>query len=254
MSFIENIKTKLYDKKTITIISNENEYSNEKIYDPRILKDLSSDCYINNIFNTTEKNLYFLDYIHNFLSCSLEIFLPYKILTMHDYLIDDNSVFLLFKGGNMMNYYYNEIKKKISNKKILSNIDPFFKNSDYDFTLFFSNKYKNDMNVERESIMILVEVCNKICINFDNIYNDKYIPIKINDDNENSINYDILTKYEKEFDAAYNLYKINKFNIGNNYSIINTFFEYTNSFINISNGHINFPFKIFIYCHSYDII
>lgn len=118
----------------------------------RQLKDITTDTFIEDMFSDTrpdnddvknvqrENNRFnFLAYVYTYLSLQVKLGLPQALIENNIIMKPGEDVYLLFKGGNMMYYKYEELKKHV--KPILQGqffrlFDANFKISDFDFTCY----------------------------------------------------------------------------------------------------------------------
>ena len=135
------------------------EFATVNVHKERQLRDVSTDKFIELMFadlrvtiNENDKNLFqeneerrkhrmnFLAYVYTYLNLKLKFELPQMLLKKNIYLQPNEEVYLLFKGGTMMYYKYEEMKKKLVNKVSVFNeqFDQYFKVSDYDFTVYIT--------------------------------------------------------------------------------------------------------------------
>jgi hypothetical protein len=179
------IKDKRNLDKEIQNIEKEDEYSELNLNNHRELKDNSKKQYCKIFFDNSENRFLFLDFVYEKLLINFDrdninnmLYEQYEFM-----LTKEEEIHLLFKGGNIMNYYFEKYFKEIKGicsetTKILNSIKESFETSDYDF-----------------SILIMTE--NREINRFNNI---KHICTQILSDN--------LTIIAKEFEL---LYTKNKF-------------------------------------------
>lgn len=78
----------------------------------RIFKDISTDSFINNIFDDKNKLFKFVDY--TFYSIYSKISKIHKILYVNGYFLDKNEyIDIIFKGGNTMSFFFDIIIKTL---------------------------------------------------------------------------------------------------------------------------------------------
>lgn len=105
----------------------------------------------NNRFN-------FLAYVYTYLNLKLKLDLPSLLIKHNIILKPGEDVYLLFKGGNMMFYKYEELKhhiKPLIQEEFYKLFDDNFKISDFDFTCYITVK-------DRERFYKVKKVVNKI--------------------------------------------------------------------------------------------
>jgi hypothetical protein len=141
----------------------------------RQLKDITTDTFINDMFsdrrpednNTDEvidnkvrenNRFNFLGYVYTYLNLKLKLELPLLLIEHSIILKPGEDVYLLFKGGNMMYYKYEELKQHI--KPVLQHeffklFDSNFKISDFDFTCYITVK-------DRERFYKVKKIVNQI--------------------------------------------------------------------------------------------
>ncbi len=171
-----------------------------------IFKDITSNAINNNLFNSSE--------IRNTIVRIFGYIEPWLYLKTNIKLIDNNllpligneSIEIILKGDNVINFYFNTINnKKISNDNLFYNTKFFnkntryFKTSNFDFDLNIKTDNSNRFEIiEKFCLESLTEIFNYITDNFDvlfTLYND-YESLELifnNDsisDNETSIKID----------------------------------------------------------------
>jgi hypothetical protein len=141
----------------------------------RQLKDITTDTFINDMFSdrrpeennagevadnkVRENNRFnFLGYVYTYLNLKLKLELPLLLIEHSIILKPGEDVYLLFKGGNMMYYKYEELKQHI--KPVLQDqffklFDSNFKISDFDFTCYITVK-------DRERFYKVKKIVNQI--------------------------------------------------------------------------------------------
>ena len=146
------------------------------VFKERQLKDIVTDTFIEDMFSdkrpkpnadendkldnqVRENNRFnFLAYVYTYLNLRIKLELPF-LLTEHDIILKpEEDVYLLFKGGNMMYYKYEELKSHISpliQQNFFELFDENFKISDFDFTCYITVK-------DRERFYKVKKIVNKI--------------------------------------------------------------------------------------------
>jgi hypothetical protein len=157
---VNNIESYIsYDfKHANTDIDYENAYFN--IHKERVLKDISTDTFIEDLFSDSrpnadnneaiqnnkdrEKNRFnFLAYVYTYLNLKVKLELPRKLSEENIILKSGEDVYFLFKGGNMMYFKYEELKKQVKlnlQDTFFKEFDQNFKISDFDFTCYITVK------------------------------------------------------------------------------------------------------------------
>jgi hypothetical protein len=119
----------------------------------RQLKDVTTDIFIEDMFSnnrntedltnkTRENNRFnFLAYVYTYLKLKIKFNLP-QLLNNEDIILKSGEdVYLLFKGGNMMYYKYEELKQQVKPElqdNFYKMFDDNFKISDFDFTCYIT--------------------------------------------------------------------------------------------------------------------
>ena len=133
----------------------EYEYAAVNVFKERQLKDIATDCFIEQVFSDTRaagdadvsnvsrrKNREnFLAYVYSFLNLKLKSELPPMLVGMDVNLLPNEDVYLIFKGGSMMYYQYEKSKASIKSsifELFKSSFDQYFKISDFDFTVYIT--------------------------------------------------------------------------------------------------------------------
>ena len=143
-----------------TDVDYENAISN--IHKERQLKDIVTDTFIEEMFSDSrldnssadeasksknaqrENNRFnFLAYVYTYMNLKVKLELPRMLSEQNIIMKPGEDVYLMFKGGNMMYYKYEDLKKSV--KPILQDqffklFDENFKISDFDFTCYITVK------------------------------------------------------------------------------------------------------------------
>ena len=122
------------------------------IYKERQLKDITTDTFIQDMFSDnrptnedydnvkrSNNRFNFLAYVYTYLNLKLKLELPQVLSENNVIMKSGEDVFLLFKGGNMMYYKYEELKtqvKPVLQEQFFKIFDNNFKISDFDFTCY----------------------------------------------------------------------------------------------------------------------
>lgn len=126
----------------------------------RQLKDITTDTFIEDMFSdrrpkpdanqdildnqVRENNRFnFLAYVYTYLNLKIKFELPGLLIEHNIIMKPGEDVYLLFKGGNMMYYKYEELKpyiKPLIQKEFYELFDDNFKISDFDFTCYITVK------------------------------------------------------------------------------------------------------------------
>lgn len=116
-----NIKKDIYDNYFFTshinnLVADETKpYSIFGYDNARVFKDMSTDSFVENIFNDKNKLLNFIDY--TFYSIYSKIPNIHKLMYFNGYFMDiDEYITVIFKGGNTMSFFFDIIIDAISNK------------------------------------------------------------------------------------------------------------------------------------------
>ena len=142
----------------------------------RILCDTTTKIFNNTFFNDKIIIKKFINFAFNRIDIDLKLHLN-KELINNDIppLNIDESVKFLFKGGNLFNYYFNEVKNKNNNNNF-SKISNSFSLSDNDFTLLINadNKLRYEL-FKKHSTLIIYNSLNKIVDVFNKIFYKNFI-------------------------------------------------------------------------------
>jgi hypothetical protein len=150
------------------------EYAIHNQNKERVLKDISTDVFIDYVFSDKRNNdnnenneersknrFNFLTYVYNYLKFKLDIELQEKLCEEGIVLDKDENVYLIFKGGSMMYYLYEKLISFLRPDTITdfrNTFDDKFKVSDFDFTIYIT--VKNPKTFYRVKLLV-----NKIILN-----------------------------------------------------------------------------------------
>jgi hypothetical protein len=132
----------------------------------RPLKDLGTDIVVKEFFATKSSLYYFMKLVYTTMEKSLE-----KYKKQHD--LDEKSISLLFKGGNVLRIIANgilELLPKDAQELLMSEYSPDFKRSDADFTVYIDDKKLGNLDYER----VLDEVSKLILSDLNEIRKEFY--------------------------------------------------------------------------------
>lgn len=171
------------------------------IYKERQLKDIVTDTFIEDMFSdkrtksnaseadklenqVRENNRFnFLAYVYTYLTLKIKLELPILLIEQDIILKPGEDVYLLFKGGNMMYYKYEELKSFITpliQQRFFDLFDDNFKISDFDFTCYITVK-------DRQRFYKVKQIVNKILwretVKIRNFF-EKYLNVAL----DNSVN------------------------------------------------------------------
>lgn len=155
--FTSNITNELmYDfKHSENIFDYEYALHNEQ--KERVIRDIATDTFVKEVFsdsritnkseevtrnNQREKNRFnFLTYVYNYLRFKIETELPQMLCNQNIVLAKGENVYLIFKGGSMMYYLYEQLLSNLTNPAhFRESFDDRFKISDFDFTIYITVK------------------------------------------------------------------------------------------------------------------
>lgn len=146
------------------------------VHKERQLKDITTDTFIEDMFSDSrpkenddeskkidnevrENNRFnFLAYVYTYLNLKLKLELPRLSIEHNIILKPGEDVYLLFKGGNMMYYKYEELKhhiKPLIQEEFYKLFDDNFKISDFDFTCYITVR-------DRERFYKVKKIVNQI--------------------------------------------------------------------------------------------
>jgi hypothetical protein len=121
------------------------------VYKERQLKDMATQVFINRMFSDSRaeediknierepKRFFFLGYVYTYLNIKLQSELPSILATNDIHLKANEQALLLFKGGNMMYYKYEELSQLLDDQiktMFKGKFDKFFEISDFDFAVY----------------------------------------------------------------------------------------------------------------------
>jgi hypothetical protein len=184
-------------------------------YKERQLKDITTDTFIENMFSdkrpkqdddgsekVRENNRFnFLAYVYTYLNLKIKLELPTLLIEDNIILKPGEDVYLLFKGGNMMYYKYEELKshvKPILQTDFFKLFDESFKVSDFDFTCYITVK-------DRERFYKVKKIVNQILWKG---------TVKVRDFFENYINISLDNAVDQN-EQDNKVFKLNELNITN---------------------------------------
>jgi len=207
-------------------VNNDIEHENNifKKYKKRLFTDKTTEIFTNTFLNNDDNRIAFVDLTYHFINTNIQVSInPLLLMENKEILHQDDEIRLLYKGGNIMNYYFTKIIKNNNNdnndlnENILKNCKKYFKISDVDYSVIIILN-KNNNNKERFTEIkkcveqIILHSLNNITNIFDNILEKK--------ENKN-FNIENLFYYKYiENNYIENKY-IEKKNIENKYKIAN---------------------------------
>lgn len=131
-----DIKKDIYDNYFFTshinnLVSDETKpYSIFGYDNARVFKDMSTDSFIENLFDDKNKLLKFIDY--TFYSIYSKIPNIHKLMYLNGYFMDiDEYITIIFKGGNTMSFFFDIILDAVGNKN--KNVFDFKLNKIYEY-------------------------------------------------------------------------------------------------------------------------
>jgi hypothetical protein len=168
------------------------------IYNNRYYRDTSTKYYTGRIFDSPEIHFVFLDYVYHYINTQLNININNLLISNGQPVLHNNEkILLLFKGGNIMKYYYDKLisplidkGKNIKGYTILTKdgkevpldyenyyktIRSYFSTSDNDFSLYLLTYDKYRFFILHK--LIMDDIYNKLAVVRDvieNIYNNRF--------------------------------------------------------------------------------
>lgn len=156
----------------------------------RYFKDNTTDIFTKVFLSDDKIRWMFVDYVYHVLLLNLNTKINVLLKELYDtYLYKEEFLNLLFKGGNVMNLYYGNLKKQISEykknceykfygnfvidnvSKFLNDLDNNFQISDVDFSLFIGCfDYIKYLKITHCAKIIIAETLKKISTNFDEYF------------------------------------------------------------------------------------
>ena len=173
-------------------IKNYNEHNEFNIFElnkPRIKNDIATDIYCNTFFSCPTIRYSFIDLINKIINFNLNLNLNFNNKNFNDNNYKNYN--FIFKGGNILSYFYNEhMKKKFNEQSKNEDFDEFFKISDVDFGLYIYSKNNDEFKKFKNECKInIYESLDFISTLFDYIYTSKVDIINnYNINNESDIN------------------------------------------------------------------
>lgn len=221
----------------------------------RAYKDESTSNFVNELFKNEDILNYFIFYNFQLIHYYLISNINYELEKHDDVLKSDEEILLIFKGGNVMHFYFQNIVELIKdnlstdNQELLKEISELYKNfktSDVDMSVYIINNDEQKYNLIYYYITIyLTKAFIEIRNNFDKILYGKTLDIK---EQELPL---ISQKYFYNQDPNYDIYTIHK-----NYIVVSKFFENisdinNDTFLDILNNFMNENYQIFIFTDIY---
>ena len=168
-------------------VNNDIEHENNifKKYKKRLFTDKTTEIFTNTFLNNDDNRIAFVDLTYHFINTNIQVSInPLLLMENKEILHQDDEIRLLYKGGNIMNYYFTKIIKNNNNdnndlnENILKNCKKYFKISDVDYSVIIILN-KNNNNKERFTEIkkcveqIILHSLNNITNIFDNILEKK---------------------------------------------------------------------------------
>jgi hypothetical protein len=142
-----------------------NDQNLATLYPKRTIVDVSTDSFIKTIFSSDANYYLFLNYV-NTLDFKLAYETNMKLLNLnvkplftrstesHDKLeFDEEEVTVYFKGGNVMNYHFNKL---VTNPVVKEKMQPFFKKSDFDFSVDIHTGSDKRFNILKNQVYEII--------------------------------------------------------------------------------------------------
>jgi len=156
----------------------------------RYFKDATTDIFTKNFLSNDKMRWMFVDYVYHVILFNLNTQINKKLLELYNtYLYKNEFITLLFKGGNVMNLYYGDLKEQINEykkncqyqfhkkfvinnvAKFLDNLDNNFQISDVDFSIYVACfDYIKYLKITHCAKIIVAETLQKIGIEFDRYF------------------------------------------------------------------------------------
>jgi len=239
--------------------------SKYKINDIRAYRDETTKQFTNIFLSDLGMRLLFIDYIFNAINSGIQCDINDELVT-HSMvpLIDDEDIYFIYKGGNVLNHYFNKLKSKFiekfkninkNNQTYITEYEKNFNNnfmiSDVDFSVYINTTNNRRFVVIRElCYRILAKKMEEITYHFNKLYDSVINGTNtqiMNDDNDSTD----ISQYQTK-DEEYKTYdKILK-NLKHNFKSKNVTTA-INEFITLSSKN-NIPTtKIFTLIKIYQI-
>lgn len=158
----------------------------------RYFKDKTTDIFTKFFLADDKLRWMFVDYVFNSFNSIITLKINKLLLEKYEtYLYPEEKIYLVFKGGNVMNFYYSLLKNQIdkykiincdleiSNGLLLKDINKYLKElennfqiSDVDFSLYIECKdYVKNEKISNCCKIIILDVMKDIINNFDDYFN-----------------------------------------------------------------------------------
>lgn len=175
----------------------------------RYFKDQSTDFFTKVFLSDDKIRWMFVDYVYHILLFNLNTKINKLLEDLYEtYMFENEHFYLVFKGGNVMNLYYGNLKTQIDEyrkncayqfdkhfiianvKDFLKDLDNNFQISDVDFSLYIDcMDYIKYLKISHCIKIIVSDTLKSISVDFDNYYdsvmnstvNKNYIPIECTD-------------------------------------------------------------------------
>jgi hypothetical protein len=134
-----------------------NDQNLATLHPKRTIVDISTDSYIKTIFASDANYYLFLNYV-NTLDFKLAYETNMKLLVLgvkplYAKIDSDEEIAVYFKGGNVMNYHFNKL---VTNPVVKTEFQPFFKKSDFDFTVDIHTKSDKRFNILKSQVYEII--------------------------------------------------------------------------------------------------
>jgi hypothetical protein len=154
------------------------ENSDTTIHPYRKYNDECTTAFVNNIVKDKDKRYLFLDYTFNQIYSDLKTKVNMMLIESQNLpLCGNEQIYLVFKGGNIMNHYFDEyIMKSLGtnkNNKTAKELSTYFKISDVDYSIYIKNTNESRFNLIHGFVVrCLAESFEKITSFFDTYYRE----------------------------------------------------------------------------------
>jgi hypothetical protein len=227
----------------------------------RYFKDKTTDFFTKVFLADDKTRFMFVDYVYHILLSELNLKINKLLKELYNIYLFKNEFFtLLFKGGNVMNLYYGNLKNQIAEYKkdcqynfyngfvidnvsnFLNDLDNNFQISDVDFSMYIGCfDYMKYLKITHCAKIIISATLTKISSNFDEyfnlIINDNYHQEPTTSNTINDTIYDVAEQEEKfrifQNQLNKNITGINEINFGNLFTISITKFNKAHQLIKL---------------------
>ena len=154
----------------------KNEMSNYETKKIRSVRDITTSVFTDTFLNDINKRIQFLNYTYHIINIKLQTNIDEELINNNLIpLTDDEDVYLVFKGGNVMNHFFYKLFN-IESDQIKKE---YFKISDVDYSIYIKTIYNNRFILLKSFVKkILMRTLEEISLFFNNYYRNIMNDIK----------------------------------------------------------------------------